>query len=84
MSVLHLSQGRQVRFRGDTIVRTSAMRATPSQERIAIAKVVGAKAHGRGKTYAFNNGFLKDSPITARKPPEDQEELFPSELGTDS
>jgi len=43
MSVFHLSQGRQVRFCGDTIARTSAMPATPSQEKIAIAKVVGAK-----------------------------------------
>lgn len=43
ISVFHPSPGRQVRFRGYTIVHTSASRATPSRQKIAIAKVAGAK-----------------------------------------
>jgi hypothetical protein len=36
-------------------------------------------AHGRGRQYAFENGYLKNSQPNLRKPPEDQEELFPDE-----
>lgn len=34
-------------------------------------------AHGRGKRYALDHGFLKDSLPGSRKPPLDQEWLFP-------
>lgn len=34
-------------------------------------------AHGRGWKYAFEHGYLKCSPPGCRKPPFDQEELFP-------
>jgi hypothetical protein len=36
-------------------------------------------AHGRGKQYAFNQGYLKDSPPGSRKPTPDQEPLFSEE-----
>ena len=36
-------------------------------------------AHGRGKKYAFDNGYLKFSPPGSRKPPLGQELLFPEE-----
>jgi hypothetical protein len=39
-------------------------------------------AHGRGKSYALDHGYLKDSPPGSRKPPLDQEWLFPEELPT--
>jgi hypothetical protein len=48
-SAFHLSQGRLVQFRGDTIVRTSVMRAIPSQEKLAIAKAAGAKLTAVGR-----------------------------------
>jgi hypothetical protein len=41
--MFHASPGRQVRFRGDTIVRTNVLRVDPSRAKIAIAKVAGAK-----------------------------------------
>lgn len=34
-------------------------------------------AHGRGKKYAFDHGYLKFSPPGSRRPPLDQERLFP-------
>ncbi len=37
------------------------------------------EAHGRGWNYAFEHGYLKDLPVGFRKPPLDQEELFPEE-----
>jgi hypothetical protein len=39
----------------------------------------GGDAHGRGKKYAFDHGYLKYSLHGARKPPADQEFLFPDE-----
>lgn len=36
-------------------------------------------AHGRGKKYAFDRGYLKYSPPGSRKPPLDQELLFPDD-----
>jgi hypothetical protein len=36
-------------------------------------------AHGRGKKYASDNGYLKCSLPGSRKPPLDQELLFPEE-----
>lgn len=37
------------------------------------------KAHGQGKKYASEHGYLKDSDYS-RKPQPDQERLFPDEL----
>jgi len=37
------------------------------------------KAHGRGKKYAFDHGYLKYSPVGSRKQPAGQEPLFPEE-----
>lgn len=37
------------------------------------------KAHGRGKKYAFDHGYLKISPAGSRKLPAGQEPLFPEE-----
>ncbi len=34
-------------------------------------------AHGRGRKYAWDHGYLKDSPLGSRKPPLGQESLFP-------
>jgi hypothetical protein len=42
-------------------------------------KGCSGKAHGRGKKYAFDHGYLKYSPPGSRKPPLDQELLFPEE-----
>jgi len=42
----------------------------------------GGHAHGRGKKYAFDHGYLKYSPPGSRKPPLDQELLFPDDLAT--
>jgi hypothetical protein len=42
-------------------------------------KGCNGKAHGRGKKYAFDHGYLKYSPPGSRKPPADQEPLFPDE-----
>lgn len=39
-------------------------------------------AHGRGWKYAFEHGYLTWSPLGDRKPPSDQEELFPDEPPT--
>jgi hypothetical protein len=36
-------------------------------------------AHGRGKKYAFDHGYLKYSPPGSRKPKPGQEPLFPEE-----
>jgi len=36
-------------------------------------------AHGRGWKYAFEHGYLSCSPHRYRKPPPDQEDLFPAE-----
>ena len=36
-------------------------------------------AHGRGKKYAFDNGYLKFSSPGSRKPPLGQVALFPEE-----
>ena len=36
-------------------------------------------AHGRGKQYAFNHGYLKHSPPGSRKPKPGQEALFSEE-----
>jgi hypothetical protein len=36
-------------------------------------------AHGRGKKYAFDHGYLKNAPPGSRKPPLDQEPLFPEQ-----
>ena|GEM_PF-1686465 len=36
-------------------------------------------AHGRGRKYAWDHGYLKDSPRGSRKPPFGQELLFPEE-----
>ena len=36
-------------------------------------------AHGRGRKYAWNHGYLKDSPPGSRKTPFGQEPLFPEE-----
>ena len=35
----------------------------------------GQDAHGKKKKYAFDNGYLKDSPIPPRKPPVGQMKL---------
>jgi len=35
------------------------------------------KAHGRGKQFALDHGFLKESPVPSRRSPADQEALFP-------
>ena len=37
-------------------------------------------AHGRGRKYAFDHGYLKDSPPGSRKVPTGQEPLFPEEI----
>ena len=37
-------------------------------------------AHGRGKKYAFDHGYLKNSPLGSRKPKPGQESLFPEEI----
>jgi hypothetical protein len=37
------------------------------------------EAHGRGKKYAFDHGYLKFSLPGSRKPPLDQELLFPED-----
>lgn len=42
-------------------------------------KGCGGKAHGREKKYAFDHGYLKDSPPGSRKVPTGQEPLFPEE-----
>jgi len=42
-------------------------------------KGCSGKAHGRGKKYAFDNGYLKYSPHRSRKLPLDQELLFPDD-----
>ena len=34
-------------------------------------------AHGRGKKYAFDHGYLKHSPVVSRRPQPGQESLFP-------
>jgi len=39
-------------------------------------------AHGRGKKYAFEHGYLKYSVTGSRKPPLDQELLFSEEALT--
>jgi hypothetical protein len=39
-------------------------------------------AHGRGKKYAFDHGYLRDSPIGSRKPPPGIGWLFPEEPPT--
>ena len=36
-------------------------------------------AHGRGRKYAFDHGYLKYSPLGSRMPPLDQELLFPEQ-----
>jgi hypothetical protein len=36
-------------------------------------------AHGRGKKYAFERGYLKNSPIGSRRSQPGQEPLFPEE-----
>ncbi|MFP5236649.1 MAG: hypothetical protein ACLGSD_12170 [Acidobacteriota bacterium] len=45
--------------------------------RFCECKGCGSKAHGRGKKYAFDHGYLKYSPPGSRKPPLGQEPLFP-------
>jgi len=42
-------------------------------------KACGGDAHGRGRKYAFDHGYLRDSPPIFRKTPKDQEWLFPKE-----
>ena len=37
-------------------------------------------AHGRGRKYAFDHGYLKYSPLGPRKPKPGQELLFPGEI----
>jgi hypothetical protein len=37
-------------------------------------------AHGRGRKYAFDHGYLKFSPSGSRKSPPNQESLFPDEI----
>jgi hypothetical protein len=37
-------------------------------------------AHGLGKQYAFNHGYLKHSPPGSSKPKPGQEPLFPEEV----
>ncbi len=59
MSVVHLSQGRQALFPADTFVLTSAMQATPSQEKIAIAEVVEAKLMGVEKPMRSTMAFSR-------------------------
>jgi hypothetical protein len=44
-----------------------------------LCKGCGGDAHGRGKKYAFDHGYLKYSPLGSRKPKSGQESLFPEE-----
>jgi hypothetical protein len=45
-------------------------------------KGCGGDAHGRGKKYAFDHGYLRHSPPGSRKEPLDQEWLFSEEYFT--
>jgi hypothetical protein len=42
-------------------------------------KGCGGDAHGRGRKYAFDHGYLKYSPLGSRRTPSGQESLFPDE-----
>lgn len=43
-------------------------------------KGCGGKAHGRGKKYAFDHGYLKYPLGGPSRPQPDQESLFPEEI----
>lgn len=49
---------------------------------ICTCKGCGGDAHGRGKKYAFDHGYLRHSPPGSRKEPLDQEWLFSEEYFT--
>jgi hypothetical protein len=48
----------------------------PELAKACECKGCGGDAHGRGRKYAFDHGYLKLSPPGSRKPPANQELLF--------
>jgi hypothetical protein len=51
----------------------------PERSKDCRCKGCQGDAHGRGKKYAFDHGYLKYSPPGARKPSLGQESLFSEE-----
>lgn len=51
----------------------------PARRGSCLCRGCRGDAHGRGKKYAFDRGYLKYSLLGSRKSPVDQELLFPEE-----
>jgi hypothetical protein len=54
-------------------------RGKRKRSRTCRCKGCGGDAHGRGRKYACDHGYINGSPVVFRRPPSEQRPLFPPE-----